>query len=71
MRWNSAHVGNVRQAPLEDQPAVNDEMKVPDTSADSAPEEGPDVEEPSAEPKAEPKAEAASTSSKTTTAAKA
>lgn len=39
MRWSDAHVGNIRQAPLEGQDVVNPEMKVPDTSPETLPEE--------------------------------
>ena len=43
MRWNSAHVGNIRQAPLGDQEVVNPEIKVPD-------EQNPLVEDEELEP---------------------
>ena len=45
MRWNSAHVGNIRQAPEEGQEVVNPEMKVPDE------QESAFVEDEEAEPK--------------------
>ena len=43
MRWNAAHVGNIRQAPEEDQEAVNPDLKVPD-------EQNPLVEDEELEP---------------------
>jgi hypothetical protein len=43
MRWNSAHVGNIRQAPDEGQEGVNPDIKVPD-------EQNPLVEDEELEP---------------------
>lgn len=60
MRWNSAHVGNMRQVPIGDQETVNDELKVPDLEPDIPPE-----------PEPEPEATVTSTPKTTTTSSKA
>ena len=56
MRWSDCHRGNVAQAPVEGQPAINEDLKVPEPEVPA--------EEESAEEEAEPKLARASADTK-------